>query len=605
MNRRELFGAGAALISGACASGPAQAAGGSAARGATPIGADRPWTTYQAQGMRTNGQVLGPRYAPNLVETESTRQRCVKLTSSRDYVEFVAKAPASAMVIRFSLPDHPDGGSVSSSLRLYRNGRAVRDNAITSRYAWVYGRYPFTNTPSAGRPRRFYDDVRLKGVAIARGDLIRLQKADDAAAYCIVDLVDLEDVAPPAAAPTNVLSPMDFGAGGKGETDDTLALRDCIAEAARRGMGVFAPPGTYRLTGEIGVPSGMSFRGAGIWHTTFVGDPDLYAQPDRRVRFALTGRNIHLADFAIVGNLTYRKDAEPNDGVIGVHAADCTISDIWVEHTKVGMWLYGCSNMVVEGCRFRNTMADGINLCTHTMDCLVQNCTTRNTGDDGFAIWPAAFDHSHIQTTPPPGRNVIRRCTAELPYLANGGAIYGGADNRIEDCLFSDITAGCGILISSTFPTADKAHGIDYGFSGVSIARNCRLVRCGGFDHDWAWRAAVQICVDQTDISGVSLSRIDVRSSLSDGFSVVGAGARIGPDAGIWPVAIGAPGARKARAMLSKARIDRLTIQGVGLGVSGRHQLWVQEDARGSLAITRSRIADIANQSSDFSILSG
>ena len=590
MNRRELFGAGAVLISGAC--GQARAAD-------RPIGADRPWTTYLAQDMRTSGVVLGPRYDPHSVEIESSRQRCVKLTTSRHYVEFVARAAANAMVIRYSLPDHPDGGGISSSLRLYRNGAPVRDIAITSKYAWAYGPYPFTKKPSAGRPRRFYDDVRVKAITVAKGDVIRLQKADDAAAYCIIDLVDLETVTAPAPAPANCLSPMDFGAGGRGETDDTAALKQCLAEAARRGMGVWAPSGPYRLTSEILVPSSVTLRGAGIWHTTFIGDADLYAQPDRRVRFVLGGRNTHLADFAIIGNLNYRNDTEANDGVIGVHAADCTVTNIWVEHTKVGMWFYGCSNLVIDRCRLRNTMADGVNLCTHTMDSLVQNCTTRNTGDDAFAIWPAAFDHSRNQTSPPPGRNVVRRCTAELPYLANGGAIYGGADNRIEDCLFSDISAGCGILISSTFPTADKTYNIDYNFSGVTIVRNCQLVRCGGFDHDWAWRAAVQICVDQRDISGVSLSRIDVRDSLSDGFSIVGPGARIGPDVRKALVA------KFPQRTLSQARVDRVDIRGVGLGVSGRHALWVQEDVRGSLSITRSAIADVANQSPNFSIRSG
>ncbi|HEY2179641.1 MAG TPA: glycosyl hydrolase family 28-related protein [Caulobacteraceae bacterium] len=512
-------------------------------------------------------------------------------------MEFVAEAPANAMVIRYSLPDAPHGGGISSSLRLFRNGAFVTDVAITSRYAWLYGAYPFTQTPSAGRPRRFYDEVRVSGIALAKGDVIRLQKADDAAAYCIVDLVDLESVAPAAAAPANVLSPLDFGAAGRGETDDTAALRRCIAEAAGRGMGVFVPSGSFCLTGEIALPSGLTLRGAGMWRTTFVGDPELYDRPDRRVKFALSGRNIHLADFAIVGNLNYRDDAEPNDGVIGFHAADCTISNIWVEHTKVGMWFYGCSNLTIQGCRLRNTMADGINLCTHTMDSMVHNCTTRNTGDDGFAIWPAAFDHSHVQASPPPGRNLIRRCTAELPYLANGGAVYGGADNRIEDCRFSDIPAGCGLLISSTFPTSDPTHGIDYNFSGVTIARNCELERCGGFDHVWAWRGAVQICVDQRDISGVSLSDIDIRDSISDGFSIVGPGAKTGPDASRKR------GAETAPSTLSRARLDRLDIHGVGLGVSGRHGLWVREDVRGSVSIRRSTITDIVDQSANFSIV--
>jgi hypothetical protein len=514
-------------------------------------------------------------------------------------VEFVAKASANAMVVRFSLPDAADGGGITSSLRLYRNGAFVRDIAITSKYAWLYGAYPFSDTPSRGRPRRFYDDVRLTEIAFDRGDVIRLQKADDAAAWCVIDLVDLEAVAPAPAAPANFLSLHDFGAGGQGETDDTAATKQCIGEAARRGMGVWAPPGTYRLTGEIELPSGLVFRGAGIWRTTFVGDPDLYAQPDRRVRFVLSGRNTHLADFAIIGNLTYRNDIEPNDGIIGVHASDCTVSRIWVEHTKVGMWFYGCSSVVIDQCRLRNTMADGVNLCTHTRDTVVQNCTTRNTGDDCFAIWPAAFDHSHIQTSPAPGRNVIRRCTGQLPYLANGGAIYGGADNRIEDCRFSDISVGCGILISSTFPTADKARGIDYNFSGVTQVRNCQLDRCGGFDHDWGWRGAFEICVDQRDISGVGISQISIRNSLSDGFSIVGPSARLGPDARKWP------GAKATPNTLGKARLDRVSIRGVGLAVSGRHGLWVQEDARGSLSITRSKIADVAVQSRSFSILSG
>lgn len=597
MNRRDVFGAGATLIWGAGVAGPA-AAHGSIAPNPRPAGADRAWTTYLAQDMRTNGEVLGPGYAPHLVEVESSRQKCVRLASGGQYVEFTVAAPANGMVVRYSLPDAPDGGGITSSLKLYRNGAFVQDIAITSKYAWVYGPYPFTQTPGSGRPRRFYDDVRLKGIDSALGDVIRLQKADDAAAWCVIDLVDLEQIAAPPPAPAGLLSPMDFGAEGKGESDDTAALKQCIAEAARRGVGVWTPPGTYRVTGEIAVPSGLSFRGAGMWHTLFVGDPELYAQPARRVSFTLGGQNTRLSDFAIIGHLTYRNDAEANDGVVGYHACGCTISNIWVEHTKVGIWFYGCANMAVDGCRLRNTMADGINLCTHTMDCVVQNCTTRNTGDDGFAIWPGAFDHSHVQTSPAPGRNVIRRCTAELPYLANGGAIYGGADNRIEDCLFADVAAGSGLLISTTFPTSDKAYKIDYNFSGVTVVRDCALVRCGGFDHEWTWRGAVQICVDQRDISGLSLSRIDIRDSLSDGFSIVGPAAKTGPDARIGP------DAKAPLSLLSHVRLDRVDIRTVGLGVAGRHALWVEADVHGSLTIAHSKIAGIANRSPNFSIRS-
>jgi hypothetical protein len=40
------------------------------------IGADIPWMTYRAADMKTTGTVLGPKYAPFLVETESSGQKC-------------------------------------------------------------------------------------------------------------------------------------------------------------------------------------------------------------------------------------------------------------------------------------------------------------------------------------------------------------------------------------------------------------------------------------------------------------------------------------------------------------------------------------------------
>jgi hypothetical protein len=73
-----------------------------------------------------------------------------------------------------------------------------------------------------------------------------------------------------------------------------------------------------------------------MWYTAFIGDEGLYNQSNRRVRFKLTGNNIHLADFAIIGKLNYRNDSEPNDGIVGAHCENSTISRIWVEHTKVG-----------------------------------------------------------------------------------------------------------------------------------------------------------------------------------------------------------------------------------------------------------------------------
>ncbi|MGH7992945.1 MAG: glycosyl hydrolase family 28-related protein, partial [Limisphaerales bacterium] len=521
---------------------------------------------------------------PYLVETESSGQRCVKLVDAGQYVEFIVRSPANGMVVRYSLPDSADGNGINSTLSLYQNGQFIKKLSVTSHYSWLYGKYPFTNNPKAGKPRDFYDEVRLKDLTFAKGDVIRLQKTDAEAPYCIVDLVDLEKVGPPLVAPANSLSVASFGAGGAGGTDDTKALRDCITEASKEGKIVWVPAGDYKLTGDIIVPSDVTIQGAGMWYTTFVGDAGLYGQADRRVRFKLTGHDIHLADFAINGKLNYRNDSEPNDGIVGARCENSTIARLWVEHTKVGMWFYVCSNVVVDGCRLRDTLADGINFCVDTRHCVVENCTTRNTGDDCFAMWPAASDQSFVQQAPAPGFNVFRHCTGQLPFLANGGAIYGGANNRIEDCLFTDISPGCGILISTTFPTADASGKIDNNFSGTTVVRNCELTRCGGFDHDWAWRAAFQLCMDRRSISGVDISNVNIRDSFSDGFSIV------------------APGSKKGQGMLSNTRLQNVNIPNYGIGADPRHGLWVRDDACGSMTIINSQIADVQNSSTNFII---
>ena len=590
MNRRKFLATGLAAAGGLLLPGSTFAAsdrrrGGRISEGAhATIGADIPWKTYLAAEMKTNGTVMGPKYAPFLVEMESSRQRCVKLSSAGEYVEFTVAKPANAMVVRYSLPDSEDGKGIDSTLSLYRNGKLLRKLPVTSKYTWRYGDYPFTNDPKVGRPRNFYDEVRLKGLTLAKGDVIRLQKTADDAPYCVVDLVDLENVAPPLQRPAGSLSIADFGADGTGQTDDTEALRKCLVEAAKQGKFAWVPAGDYKLTGDITLPSDVTLQGAGMWHTNFVGDEKLYNRADRRLRFKLTGSNSHLADFALIGKLKYRNDNEQNDGIFGAGGRNCTVSRLWIEHTKVGMWFYVCDHMVVDGCRLRNLLADGLNFCVDVRNSVVQNCTARNTGDDSFAIWPAVSDQSFTQQAASPGNNVIRRCTGQLPFLANGAAIYGGANNRIEDCLFTDIATGCGILLSTTFPTADEGSKTDNNFSGTTVVRNCEMVRCGGFDHSWGWRGAFQLCLDRRSISGLRISDVLIKDSLSDGFSIV------------------APGSKNGQGTLSDTLLENVDVSGFGLGARDRHGLWVRDDASGGLTIARSKIADVSNSSTKFHI---
>jgi len=454
--------------------------------------------------------------------------------------------------------------------------------ALDSRYSWLYGKYPFSNHPADGKPRNFYDEVRVQNLSIRAGDLVRLQWEIKDAADCILDLVDTEEIAPPLAQPAGSISIADYDAKLGNGSDATEPLRRCIAAAAAKGGIVWVPPGEYRITGDILLPSHVTIQGAGMWQTSFVGDPALYGHADRRVRFRLKGCEIVLADFSIRGRLDYRNDQEPNDGVVGAGCADCAIRRLWIEHTKVGIWVYNGANLRIEGCRFRNTLADGVNLCVGTYGTVVENCTARGTGDDCFAIWPAASDQGFVSQAQP-GDNVFRHCTGQLPFLANGAAIYGGHSNRIENCAFTDITAGCGILISSTFPTANPATGVDYNFSGTTAISGCELRRCGGWDHDWGYRGSVQICMDRRSISGLRISRLSVIDSLSDGITVVG------------------PGSRSGQGTLSDAELRSSRVQWTAPTQPYR-SLWVRADAAGGLQLVDDAIASVANESPQFKI---
>ncbi|OIR03996.1 pectate lyase superfamily protein [mine drainage metagenome] len=547
-------------------------------------GADIPWRTHEAEAMRTDGLVLGPAYGPYEIAAAASGERCVKLASAGQYVEFTVHSPANALVVRYCLPDAPRGGGTRSNLALEVNGRRVRTLTLDSHYTWLYGNYPFSNDPAQGKPRDFFDEARAAGLGLKAGDVVRLQWLGGTSSWCILDLVDLEQVAPPLPEPARALSIMAYGAGGRGATDDTAALRACIAAAARSGGTVWMPAGTYRITGDIAVPSNVTIQGAGMWYTTFEGDPALYGHADRRVRFRVSGSHITLSDFAILGRLDYRNDSEPNDGVLVGGCSDSEFRRLWIEHTKVGIWVYNGVNLRVEGCRFRDTIADGINLCVGTSGTVVENCTARGTGDDCFAIWPSAADQGFVGRGPKPGHNVFRRCTGELPFLANGIGLYGGEANRVEDCRMVDITAGCGVLVSTTFPTSDARLGIDNNFSGETVIKGCELLRCGGFDHDWAWRGALQVCMDRRSISGLRIQYVSIDDSLSDGLSIV------------------APGASKGQGTLSDARLEHVTIGRCGLGKAQGRSLWIRNDAHGSLDIADSSVGTITNDSRDFMI---
>jgi len=512
--------------------------------------------------------ILGPDYGVNTVASESSGRECVQLNATGQSVEFVAQGQANAIVVRYSVPDNASGTGANYTLSLYTNGVLAAELPVTSMYSWLYGSYPFSNTPGNGSPRNFYDEVRFLGLNINPGDVVQLQKgAADTAAYYDIDLVDLENAAP-LTQPGNSLSIITYNADPTGNTDSTTALENCIAAAQSQSKSVWVPSGTYQITSLINLPSNITIQGAGMWYSTFTGNASLYSNSSRRVTFNGNGSNIHLSDFAITGKLNYRNDNEPNDGLGGSFGTGSSIQRIWVEHTKTGAWLENSLGLLINGCRFRDTLADGCNVNIGMKSTTITNCTARGGGDDCFAVWPTGYSPQ----TYTPGGNVFTSCTGELPFLANGGSLYGATNNAIQNCLFQDITYGCGILISTTFPITNVVSGklITNSFGGITLIQNCDVVRSGGEDpNGGGWRGAIQLCLQTDNITGINLLNLNITNSMSDGLDIISPGSGVS---------------------LSSTVAANVTVANYGLGTSGRQGIWAESGTHGSMLVSNSII---------------
>ena len=530
------------------------------------IGASLPWHTYEAELAGTTGTVLGPDYTGHSPAREASGGRCVKLSVVGQFVQFTAAADAQAIVVRYCLPDSTNGQGTDATLSLSINGHPHGKLPLTSRLTYLYGTYPYTNAPAAGTPRHFWDEVRLMPGDIHRGDTVRLQKnADGSASECLIDLLDMEAVPPPLPVPANALSVTDFGASPDGRTDARPAILAALAAARQQHKTVFIPAGRFMVRGPVEL-SDVTLSGAGMWYSTLVGTADY--TPNNRVAILGNGSNIALSDFAIVGNLNYRDDSENNDGLTGSFGTGSSIRNVWVEHTKTGAWLTNSDGLVVEGCRFRDTIADGINLCVGMRNTTVRNCTARGTGDDCFAAWPATYSDANYS----PGVNRFTCCTAQLPYLAQGFSIYGGEANSVDHCEAIDICYGAGILVSTTFPT-------QFGFRGVTTFSNCRLTRTGDAD------GAIATFANQLNLAGLRFSDIDVLDSPHDGIKFTSIQDHALSDTAFKHI-----------------RIDGCGLAGKGVGVLAAAGA-VGSASFDQLIITRPRTAAILNRSSKFKII--
>ncbi|MEE1738745.1 CARDB domain-containing protein [Streptomyces sp. BE147] len=533
-------------------------------------GAAVPYTEYEAEDARYQGTLLTAdqkrTFGHTNFATESSGRKSVRLNSTGEHVEFTSTGPSNSIVVRNSIPDAPGGGGAEATISLYADDVFVRKLTLSSKHSWLYGSTDdpegLTNRPGGDARRLFDESHALLTRSYPAGTRFRLQRdADDRASYYIVDLIDLEQVAPPAAKPANCASITEYGAVPDDGIDDTDALRRAVTDDQNgRIPCVWIPAGQWRqeqkiLTddpldrgqfNQVGIRD-VTIRGAGMWHSQlYTLTPPHEAGGINHPHEGNFGfdidDNTQISDIAIFGSGTIRGgdgNAEGGVGLNGRFGKDTRISNVWIEHANVGVWagrdysnipeLWGPGDgLEFTGMRIRNTYADGVNFANGTRESTVFNSSFRNTGDDALAVWASKYVKD---TSVDVGHdNHFRNNTIQLPWRANGIAVYGGYGNTIENNIISDTMNYPGIMLATDHDPLP--------FSGQTLISNNALHRTGGaFWNEDQEFGAITLFAQGQGIPGVTIRDTEILDSTYDGIQFKTGGGEM-PDVKITDVRI-------------------------------------------------------------------
>ncbi|WP_410583644.1 CARDB domain-containing protein [Amycolatopsis sp. lyj-108] len=516
-------------------------------------GAAVPYVEYEAETAQYQGELLVAdplrTFGHTNFATESSGRKSVRLANQGQYVEFTSANQANSIVVRNSIPDAPGGGGQDATISLYVNGTFAQKLTLSSKHSWLYGSTDdpegLTNTPQANARRLFDESHALLSQSYPPGTKFKLQRdSGDNAAFYIVDLIDLEQVAPASGKPANCTSITEYGAAPNDGNDDSAAIQRAVTDDQNGVIGcVWIPAGQWRqekkiLTDDPNVPNGggqynqigisnVTIRGAGMWHS------QLYSLTEPQNAGGINhphegnfgfdiDKNTQISDIAIFGSGRIRGGdggAEGGVGLNGRFGTGTKISNVWIEHANVGVWvgrdytnlpaLWGPGDgLEFSGMRIRNTYADGINFTNGTRNSKVFNSSFRTTGDDSLAVWANQYVKDPSQDIA--HDNVFANNTIQLPWRANGIAIYGGYGNKIENNVVHDTMNYPGIMLATDHDPLP--------FSGQTLIANNALYRCGGvFWGEQQEFGAITFFAQSKDIPGVVLRDTEIHDSTYDG----------------------------------------------------------------------------------------
>jgi hypothetical protein len=504
-----------------------------------PYGAALPYTEYEAENGSYTGTLIGTESNQSTwlqtwsgatisnsvnveLAAEASGREAVQLSATNQYVQWTTTAACNAIVVRYSVPYNT--GNCTLSCVVSGGANFTQELPMTSAFEWFDGGWP-TGSPilgythgNGGGAFHLYDEMHTffgtysSPTNIPAGSTIKLQKmSTDTAASYTIDFIDLENVGAQISMPSGYTSITSYGAVGDGTTECSADIQNCINAVTK----VWIPAGNFYCNkgSNFIVPANVTIAGAGMWYSTISNGTAQNNSDGYYLGFNVGTSGDIFSNFCVQGGCTNRNDNLANSGFYYECGTGSSLTNVWVEHEKAGYWVgqnaagnsAAASGLLITGCRFRDTYADGVNLNDGAVNCTVTQSSFRYNGDDAVALWSVNSNGYAEQS----GDSVTNN-TIQLPWRADGIAIYGGGPYNVQDNYVADTLDAAGILVENAFTPI-------YGFTGTTTIQGNELNRCGG-EWDGGISGAMEFWGEDGTLGAFTLTNNTVENSTYMGF---------------------------------------------------------------------------------------
>ncbi|WP_235948119.1 carbohydrate-binding protein [Paenibacillus glycinis] len=401
-------------------------------------GANMPFTILEAEssGNATSGTKLAPNFTPGDFAGEASGRSAVYLDAAGEYVEFTLTSPANAFVLRNAVAENTNG-----TVSIYANGVDKGNFNVTSKFSYLYatpstlGRLGYDN--SGSKAYWLYEDAQLMlDQVYPAGTKIKIQKDAGDVSWIYVDMIETENVAPPASNPDP---------GKYVQVSSSKSIEQALTEFRQDSSkkGIFIPAGEWAINSKIFLYGrATEIIGAGPWYTKLTAPQD-QANTDVGFNISSAANGSTIKNLSAWGNYVYRVDG-PGKFIDGNGMQNVTVENVWAEHFVCLYWGVNSSYNTFHNNRIKNMFADGINMTNGSSYNVIDNNYARATGDDSFASFSAIDAGGSYNVG-----NQYTNLTATNVRRAAAFAVYGGQGNLFQNLYGADTLTYPGVTISS------------------------------------------------------------------------------------------------------------------------------------------------------------